>query len=147
MVFLLLRGYKMKKVFKWLWTYLKPFTNIRFLISFGLAWMITNGLWYIFAFAPIKWLPSWLVWFSRSYIAFLYLPFTPEKLVTIPIAIWLLTKMFKNHPKTRAQLDDLYAQAKADWQKVKNKFKRKKKSKIKYNEEVGEKQNEQRQSD
>ena len=132
------------KFFKWLWTYLKPFTNIRFLISFGLAWMITNGLWYILAFAPIKWLPSWLVWFSRSYIAFLYLPFTPEKLVTIPIAIFFLTKLFKNHPKTRMQLDDLLLQAKNDWAKVKNKFKRKKKSKIKYNEEVGEKQNEQR---
>lgn len=136
----------MKKFFAWIWKYLKPFTNWRFLICFGLAWMITNGIWYIFAFAPLNF-PKWLVGFSVGYIAFLYLPITPEKLITIPIAIWLLTLLFKNHPKTRAQLDDLYAQAKADWQKVKNKFKRKKKSKIKYNEEVGEKQNEQRQSD
>lgn len=66
----------MKRLFAWLWKYLKPFTNIKFAISFGLAWMITNGIWYVFAFVPMG-LPDWLVWFSRSYIAFLYLPFTP----------------------------------------------------------------------
>ena len=117
----------MKRFFKWLWKYLKPFTNPRFLISFGIAWIITNGMWYVFAFVPIKILPEWLVWFSRSYIAFLYLPWTPEKLITIPMAIFFHLKLFKKDSKTHEQLQDLYEQAKSDWSKFKSKFKRKKK--------------------
>lgn len=118
---------KFKRFLAWIWKYLRPFTNWRFLISFGLAWMITNGIWYIFAFAPIKWFPEWLVWFGRAYIAFIYLPMTPEKLITIPIAVFFQTLLFKGHKKTKDQLDIMYAQAKSDWAKVKAKFKRKKK--------------------
>ena len=108
----------MKRILKWLWKYLKPFTNWRFLISFGLAWTITNGIWYAFAFIPMR-LPDWLVWFSRSYIAFLYIPTTPEKLITIPLAIFIQLLLFRNDMKTRKQLDDMYSQAKSDWRKVK----------------------------
>lgn len=108
----------MKRLFAWLWKYLKPFANWRFLISFGLAWLITNGIWYIFAFIPMR-LPDWLVWFSRSYIAFLYLPITPEKLITIPMAIFFQTQLFKSDTKTKKQLDEMYSQAKSDWHKVK----------------------------
>jgi len=107
-----------KRFISWIWKYLKPFANWRFLISFGLAWLITNGIWYVFAFVPMR-LPDWLVWFSVSYIAFLYLPFTPEKLVTIPLAIFIQWLLFRNDIKTRKQLDEMYAQAKADWHKVK----------------------------
>ena len=108
----------MKRLFAWLWKYLKPFTNIKFAISFGIAWTITNGIWYVFAFIPMG-LPEWLIYTSMSYIAFLYLPFTPEKLVTIPLAIFIHWLLFRNDIKTRKQLDDMYAQAKSDWQKVK----------------------------
>lgn len=111
----------MKRLLVWLWKYLRPFTNWRFLISFGLAWIITNGIWYVFAFIPMN-LPDWLVWFSVSYIAFLYLPFTPEKLITIPMAIFFQTQLFKSDAKTKKQLDDMYAQAKSDWRKVKYRF-------------------------
>lgn len=108
--------------------YLRPFTNLRFAFCFFIAWMITNGIWYVFAFIPLKIFPNWLVWFSRSYIAFLYVPFTPEKLITIPIAIFLQRLFFKKHKKTRDQLDNMYKQAHDDWAKIKSKFKRKKKT-------------------
>lgn len=72
-------------------------------------------------------LPAWLIWFSRSYIAFLYIPTTPEKLITIPMAIFFHTQLFKRDEKTKKQLDEMYGQAKADWQKIKIKLKRKKK--------------------
>lgn len=108
----------MTRFIRWLLKYLRPFANWRFLISFGLAWIITNGIWYAFAFIPMK-LPDWLVWFSRSYIAFLYIPTTPEKLITIPLAIFFQTQLFKGDQKTKEQLNEMYAQAKADWQKVK----------------------------
>ena len=98
--------------------YLRPFTSFRFLLSFGVAWMLTNGWAYLIAFAPLG-LPEWIVWFSRWYIGFLYLPWTPEKLVTIPMAIWFHIRLFKNDDKTHKQLQDMYSQAKADWQSVK----------------------------
>jgi len=64
-----------------------------------------------------------LVWIARGYLMVLYWPITPEKFfLTIPFAIYLLTRLFKNHPKTRKQLDDMYASAKVDWRITKIKF-------------------------
>ena len=83
-----------------LYDYIKPFLNWRFIISFGIAWMITNGWSYVFVIlGPILQL-KWMTTVGLSYQAFLWLPVTPEKLVTIPIAIWfhriLFPKDFKN---------------------------------------------------
>ena len=77
-----------------------------------------------FAFIPMR-LPDWLVWFSRSYIAFLYIPTTPEKLITIPMArIFFQTQLFKGDEKTKAQLNDMYSQAKERLAKSKTKVSR-----------------------
>jgi len=112
----------MKRFLKWFWVYLRPFTNWRFLICFGISWITTNGIWYVIALAPLN-LPGWLVWIARGYLMVLYWPITPEKFfLTIPFAIYLLTRLFKNHPKTRKQLDDMYARSKVDWRITKIKF-------------------------
>lgn len=113
-----------------LYTYLRPFASWRFTVSFGVAWMITNGWAYLISFAPLG-LPDSLVWVARGYIGFLYIPWTPEKLITVPISIWLHIKLFKNDSKTRVQLEQMQVQAKADWdtavKKLRKIFKRKKK--------------------
>ncbi|MCK9576046.1 MAG: hypothetical protein M0R51_08980 [Clostridia bacterium] len=111
----------MKRLLAWLWKYFKPFTNWRFLISFGIAWIITNGMWYVIAFVPMN-LPDWVVWIAISYVAFLYMPWTPEKLITIPMAIFIQTQLFKNDKKTKAQLQEMYSQAKSDWRYTKIKI-------------------------
>ena len=116
----------MKRFFKWLWKYLRPFTNWKFLISFGLAWMITNGWSYLFVGFGIAFKIDWMLAIGSGYQAFLWLPMTPEKLVTIPMAIWFHTILFKRDDKTHKQLQDMYAQAKADWNKIKSKFKKNK---------------------
>lgn len=72
-----------------------------------------------------------LNWFTRAasvWLSILWLPGTPEKLITVPIAIWLHTKLFKNDKKTHDQLQIMYAEARSDWIKIKNKFKRKNKA-------------------
>ena len=57
-------------------TIIKPFLHFKFLISFGLAWIITNG-WCYLAFGLAVWLNiGWLKAVAGSYMAFLYLPFT-----------------------------------------------------------------------
>lgn len=81
----------MKRFFKHLYVYLKPFLHWQFLISFGIAWMITNGWCYIFIVLGIIFNLEILLAVGLGYATFLYLPCTPEKLVTIPIAIWLHT--------------------------------------------------------
>ena len=103
--------------------YLKPFTSWRFLISFGFAWLLTNGWAYYLAFTPDG-IPVWLRAFAASYLAFIYLPTTPEKLITTPIAIWLHIKVFAKDEKTHQQLQLMYSQAKIDWVITKNKIKK-----------------------
>lgn len=105
-----------------LYRYISPFTSIKFTISFGTAWMITNGWAYILAFSPIPvW--GWLRTTALGYVAFLYLPFTPEKLVTIPLAMWLHVKLFKKDTKTSRKLEVMYEEAKQDWGSIKIKIK------------------------
>lgn len=62
-----------------------------------------------------------------SYQAFLWLPCTPEKLVTIPLAMWFNSLLFKDE-KTQRLLLNMKLQAKEDWSKIKSKFKKKEKN-------------------
>ena len=117
----------MKKLLNKLKIYFKPFCHWRFLISFGAAWMITNGWSYIFIVVGPMIKCNWMLSIGAAWQAFLWLPFTPEKLVTIPLAMFFHTLLFTKDAKTHQELEAMYAEAKSDWNKIKNKFKRKKK--------------------
>ena len=83
--------------------YLKPLFNLKFLLSFGLAWLITNGWSYICLAISIRINIGWLKIVSSTYIAFLYLPFTVEKIITIPLSIFFQERLFLkmgNSPRT-----------------------------------------------
>ena len=86
--------------------WLKRLLNWRFLICFGIAWMITNGWAYIFislgAILKIDWMRN----IGVGYMALLWMPWTPEKLITIPIAIWLLKKIFPKNYELIAELEN-----------------------------------------
>lgn len=73
---------------------IKPYLTFKMILVFGGVWILSNGIWYVLAFAPLP-IPNWLACFSRSYIAFLWLPTSPEKLITIPFSVWLYKKLFK----------------------------------------------------
>ena len=49
---------------------------------------------------------------AGAYIAFLWLPISPEKIVTFAIALVLLRLLFPNDQKTLAVLENLYEKAK-----------------------------------
>lgn len=86
--------------------------NPRLLLCLGLGWMITNG-WSYILFAIGTWLQSgWMLAVSGAYLAFLWLPISPEKIVTVAIAIWLLKVLFPNDQKTLGVLKDMYAKLK-----------------------------------
>lgn len=65
---------------------------------------------------------------GAAWQAFLWMPFTPEKLVTIPMAMWFNTLIFRDK-KTNKLLLNMKLQAQEDWSKIKAKFKRRKKNK------------------
>lgn len=88
------------------------FANPRLLLCIAIAWIITNG-WSYIAFAlgtyfGIKWLTA----VAGAYLAFLWLPISPEKLVTLAIAIFLLKRLFPNDKKTLSVLHELHEKAK-----------------------------------
>ena len=87
------------------------FTNPRLLLCFFLAWMLTNG-WSYILFALGTWLEiGWMTAIAGGYLAFLWLPFSPEKIVTFAIAIFLLKRLFPNDQKTLAVLREFRARA------------------------------------
>ena len=78
--------------------------NPRFLLCFGVGWLITNGWSYLMMAAGTYFGIPWMITVSGAYLAFLWVPFSPEKLVTVTIAIWLLNRLFPNDTKTLAVL-------------------------------------------
>ena len=81
---------------KFLWF----FANPRLLLCVGLAWLITNGWSYMLMGIGIVWNILWMQTVAGAYLAFLWFPFTPEKIITVVIAIFLLRWLFPKDEKT-----------------------------------------------
>ena len=101
------KGFTKEKLKEKLKTLLLLLFNPRLLLCFLLAWMITNGWSYVFiavgGILDIK----WMFWLGTAYSGFLWFPLTPEKIVTIPIAIFLLRLFFPNDKQTLGVLRDM----------------------------------------
>ena len=76
--------------------YIKPFLTWRILIIYLPIWFIVSG-WSMVGIAIGR---GWFRAVSISWQTFLWMPFCPEKLITIPLTIWLHTKIFPNHSIT-----------------------------------------------
>jgi len=86
--------------------------NPRLILCFLIAWMITNG-WSYALFGLGTYLGvEWMIAVGGAYMALLWLPFTPEKIITCTIAIALLRWLFPNDTKTLAVLRGWYEKAK-----------------------------------
>ena len=86
--------------------------NPRLLLCFGLGWMITNGWSYILLVLG-SWLKiGWMIAVSGAYLTFLWLPISPEKIITIAIAMWLMKVLFPNDTRTLGVLREMYAKLK-----------------------------------
>lgn len=107
---------KLKKILQFL-------INPRFLLCFGIAWMITNG-WSYVLLGIGTWLSiPWMVAVSGAWLTLLWIPITPEKILTVAIAIGLLRWLFPKDEKTLKVLKDMYAKAKNALKNRKNKDK------------------------
>ena len=97
--------------------------NPRFLLCFGLGWLVTNGWSYILLALGTALGIRWMIAVASAYMAFLWFPFTPEKLVTLVIAIALLRLLFPRDLRTLARLKALHASARRTWNAQKEKWK------------------------
>ena len=61
----------------------------KLLLSFLLAWLITNGWAYVMLGIGMYTKINWMQVVASGYLAILWLPCTPEKLVTIPLSVFI----------------------------------------------------------
>ena len=92
--------------------FLKQLLHWRFAVCFFLAWMITNGWCYVFIALGKIMNINWMLAVGTTYAAFLWLPCTPEKLITIPIALFFQKILFKKYTQTNAELNQLLSEEK-----------------------------------
>ncbi len=97
--------------------------NPPLLICLGIAWIITNGWSYVAFTLGIYFDIPVLVGIASAYLAFLWVPFTPEKIFTVIIAIALLKRFFPNDERTLKKLETLHAKYKIKKDTVKENIK------------------------
>lgn len=83
--------------------------NPSFLLCFGLAWMITNGWCYLFLLLGSLLSCTWMTIVGGAYASLLWLPFTPEKILTLSLAILFLRWFFPHDQRTLQALRDEYS--------------------------------------
>lgn len=98
-------------------------TNPRLLLCVGIAWLITNGWSYILLGIGTYWEIGWMIAVATAYLTFLWLPISPEKIVTVAIAMALLRFLFPHDEKTLGILKQSYAKLKAAIKQKKEKKK------------------------
>ena len=96
------------------------FLNPRLLLCLAIGWLITNGWSYIMFGVGTYFGISWMIAVSGAYLAFLWLPISPEKIVTVAIAIFLLRLLFPRDTITLGVLRKLQQKVKEAVGKRKN---------------------------
>ena len=79
----------------------------KLLMTFGIAWTITNGWSYLFVGFGVAFQIDWMLGIGSAYQAFLWFPFTAEKFITVAIALWLAKWFFPNDLKLQKHLHSL----------------------------------------
>ncbi len=110
---------KLKKIARFIF-------NPRLLLCFGIAWMITNGWCYVLTALGKLLDITWMMVVGASYAGLLWLPFTPEKLLTVIIAIFLLKLIFPHDKNTLAVLREEFEEARVGIKKLWRKMFKKK---------------------
>lgn len=87
--------------------------NPRLLLCLGAAWMVTNGWSYIMLALGTFFRIPWMISTASAYLLFLWLPVSPEKIVTVALALLLLKLLFPQDEKTLAVLSQMYAKTKS----------------------------------
>lgn len=112
---------------KWLMVVLNP----RLLLCLFIAWMITNGWSYVLTFIGTACDIPWMVVTGGAYMSLLWVPFTPEKIITVLIALFLMRVIFPHDKKTIGVLHDELNKLKSAYVRQRDKRRQKRKAKVK----------------
>ena len=118
----MVKSERLQKLMKKVKVWVKLILNWRFLVCFGLGWMITNGWSYILLGVGYFWDIEWMMWFAGGYLTIIWFPFSPEKIITVAIAIFLAHRLFPSH--THALIVQIKAVAQKTKKKLVKKFKK-----------------------
>lgn len=111
----------MKRLWTKIKTYIAPFLNWRILIIYVPIWFIMSGWTYLFIYLGTRHHVGWMLAAGTFWATILWLPFTPEKLITIPLTLYLYVKLFgHSDPK----FEHMLVEAKSDWEATKRWFRR-----------------------
>lgn len=80
--------------------------NPHMLLCLFAAWMITNGWSYVFVALGVWLKVNWLLSVGTAYVSLLWIPFTPEKLATVAIAMLLMKIFFPKDERTLGVLHE-----------------------------------------
>ena len=101
-------------------TYISPFLNWRILIIYLPIWFLMSGWTYLFIFLGTKYHVGWMLASGTFWATVLWLPFTPEKLITIPLTLYLYVKLFGH--KESEKLEAMVLEAHKDWNNTRGWF-------------------------
>ena len=107
-----LKNITKERIKAWIKKLLLLLFNPRLLLCLLIAWMITNGWSYIFIAVGGLLDIKWMFWLGTAYGGVLWFPFTPEKIITVLIAIFLLRIFFPKDEKTLGVLREMLHTAK-----------------------------------
>ena len=111
----------MKRLLTKIKTYISPFLNWRILIIYLPIWFIMSGWTYLFIFLGTKYHIGWMLASGTFWATILWLPITPEKLITIPLTLFIYVKWVGHgDPK----LEAMVIEAKQDWNNTRAWFRR-----------------------
>ncbi len=109
--------------------WLRALTNPHLLVSLAIAWFITNG--WAYCAVGIGWyldIPT-LLKVGTVWLGLLWMPGTPEKIITFGIAIGILRLLFPEDTRTLAMVRNkcrlLITHTKRGWQKFRARISRK----------------------
>ncbi len=112
-----------EKIKAFLKKWVQFFLNPRLLLCVFMAWMITNGWSYVFISLGVFMDITWMTVVGTAYAGFLWIPFTPEKIITAIIAIFLLKLLFPQDKKTLRVLENALISVKMKHREQMNKKK------------------------
>ena len=111
----------MKRLWTKIKTYISPFLNWRILLIYLPIWFIMSGWTYLFIYLGTRYKIAWMLASGTFWATILWLPITPEKLITIPITLFIYVKWVGHgDPK----LEAMVVEAKQDWNNTRAWFRR-----------------------
>ena len=111
----------MKRLWTKIKTYISPFLNWRILVIYVPIWFLMSGWTYLFIYLGTRHHIPWMLAAGTLWASILWLPITPEKLLTIPLTL-LIYYRWKGHIDEK--LERMVIEARKDWEATKRWFRR-----------------------